>query len=127
VNAFADKLKGNNDKPPEEEPKVEEESTEANVEYTSRPVANLKVGKYQFLNGRLSLPPADAAKFDEFFAVFKKQSPTSRAAQVVRKISRDAAEAIAKQFLRQTQGGLTLGMDTTSNGAPSPSPDSHAE
>lgn len=90
---------------------------EGKVQYASPNIARLRIGPYEFENGVLSI---DADKVEHFEKLLG--SATLRTQQAVKKIDREGGEAVAKAFLKQTQGTRSSGVDTTANtvGAPTP-------
>lgn len=79
---------------------------EEQVTYSSHPILNYKLGRFQFVKGVLKLDAEDAAAFDE---LLEKQPPREKAR--VKKIDRDAAERVAKRYLDQATI-RTRGVDT---------------
>lgn len=92
------------------------EGEEDKTQYTSTPIASFRLGRFQFENGLLSLNSKDAGEFEKLLS---GASPRDQA--TIRKIDRNRGEAIARKF-SELHGSATQGIDTTSNGTPSPTP-----
>jgi len=93
------------------------EGAEDEVQYTSTPIARLKIGPYQFENGVLRLKSDAAEKFEELLA-----KSAIRTQQVVRKIDRAGGEAVARRYLETTQSRSNRGFDTSDKGPKAPTP-----
>jgi hypothetical protein len=77
-------------------------------------IARLRLGKFQFDGGVLTLRGGDVERFEKLLAT---AHPRSQAA--VRKIDRSAGEAVARAF---KAGQMSRGVDTSTGGVPSPKP-----
>lgn len=93
------------------------EGAEDEVQYTSTPIAALKIGRFQFTNGVLRLSGDDVETFEKLL-----KGSAIRTQQVVRKIDRRGGEAVARRFLESTQGTKTSGVDTSDRGPQAPRP-----
>lgn len=76
-------------------------------QYSSHPVARLKLGRFQFERGVLTIPAEDEPEFDKLLAA---QPATIRGR--VKKVSVDAANRVAASF---KQSRMYAGIDTTRN------------
>lgn len=92
------------------------------VRYASSSIQRLKIGRFQFENGVLDVPMDQVEAFEKLLA-----GASLRTKAAVSKIDIDAAEAIARKFLRN-RGGMTRGGDHTGNllNAPIPGEQDHA-
>lgn len=98
------------------EPVVKESNFEA--KYASPQIARLRIGKFQFENGVLTIKnEKDAELFESLLA-----GATIRTRQCVSKIDREAGEKIAAQFLASSRGQMIRGGDTTANMPPAATP-----
>lgn len=86
------------------------------VTYVSTGIQRLKLGKYEFENGRLILSPDEAADFDE---KLEKAHPRTR--NSVKKVDAAAGEKFARQFKAQNPS-LVRGGDHSDTGSQSPAP-----
>lgn len=77
------------------------------VIYTSHPVINMNLGKYQFRNGQLRLALEEVSEFE---ALVEQQPPQIQ--HSIKKIDVDAANAKVSELIRNRQ---TAGIDTTGN------------
>lgn len=94
------------------------EGREDEVQFTSTPIARLKLGRFQFENGVLRLKPKDAEEFEKLLG-----NAALRTQQTVRRIDRSAGEVVARRFLEQTKSKSVQGVDTsdrTARTAPRP-------
>lgn len=87
------------------------------VQYVSPQIARLRVGRFQFENGRLTLDKKAAGDFEKLLA-----TASTRTQQAVRKIDREAGEAVAQRFVAANKGHMTRGGETTASSAPAPKP-----
>lgn len=94
------------------------EGQEDTVQYTSTPIAALRLGRFQFENGVLRLQPGKDV--EDFEKILKGSS--IRTQQVVRKIDRSGGEAVARRYLEQNKGTQTSGVDTSDKGPRAPNP-----
>lgn len=132
MNSFAQSLANKTDKAPVESDKkvdaaeVVEDVAEEFVQWTSHPILSLVVGGFQFIDGLLKIKKGheDVERFEKLVESFA-DDPSSPITQNVRKIDVDAADAIAQKFLEERAGRVTVGVDTTNNGVPSPTPQEH--
>ncbi len=85
---------------------------DGSTQYVST-IARLRLGKFEFANGQLSLGAEDASRFEK---LLETAHPRSKAA--VRKIDRRAGEVVA----RRLAGSMSRGVDTSDNGPQSPKP-----
>ena len=86
-------------------------STESDVDtYTSHPTKSLKLGRFQFENGTLTLKGDDKAEFAE---LLEAQPVFVRSG--VKKIDSNAAAKLAKSYIDQNSQ-MTRGIDTAGNG-----------
>lgn len=86
------------------------------VTYTSQPIANFRMGEFQFDKGVLKLKPADAERFDKML-----DGADERTQAQIRKIDRSAGEAVARRYL-DLQSKTTQGIDNTGNTVSAPTP-----
>lgn len=75
------------------------------VAYTSFPIQNFSIGKFQFAKGKLLLSAADAEVLDKILAASPKIIQKR-----VRKIDIEGANALAKKFMT---GGATKTIDSS--------------
>ena len=88
------------------------------VQYTSHPVSAFRIGRFQFRNGVLRLPPEEAKELDKLL-----EGATLRTQQVVRKVDVAAGEKVARDFLQLNGGTRKRDVDTSDNAPPAPRPD----
>lgn len=110
-------------KPPESDPPVRTaepvvKESDFKVQYASPQIARLRIGKFQFENGVLTI------KNEEDAEIFAKllEGATIRTRQSVSKIDRAAGEAIAEKFLASSRGQMIRGGDTSANFPPAATP-----
>lgn len=94
------------------------EGQEDTTQYTSTPIAALRIGRFQFVNGVLRVQ--NGKDVEEFEKLLKTGS--IRTQQVVRRIDRSGGEAVARRYLEQNHGTRTSGVDTSDRGPKAPSP-----
>lgn len=99
------------------------EGHEDTVQFTSTPIASLRIGRFQFENGVLRLPAEEAEEFEKLL-----EQAAIRTKQVVRRIDRSGGEAVARRYLETTKSRSNAGVDTSDRGgrAPQPSEQQHA-
>ena len=93
------------------------EGHEDTVQYTSTPIAALRIGPYQFENGVLRLHNDQVEDFEKLL-----KAGSIRTQQVVRKIDRSAGEAVARRYLEQNKSQSRSGVDTADRGPRAPTP-----
>lgn len=93
------------------------EGAENEVQFTSTPIARLRVGRFQFENGVLRLKAGDAEEFRKLLG-----KSAIRTQQVVREIDRAGGEAVARRYIEQTQSRSTREVDTSDNAPPAARP-----
>jgi len=93
------------------------EGAEDEVQFTSVPIARLRIGPYQFENGVLRLKGEDADKFRELLG-----KAAIRTQQVVREIDRAGGEAVARRYLETTGSRSNRDVDTSDNAPPASRP-----
>lgn len=94
------------------------EGHEDTTQYTSTPIAALKIGRFQFENGVLRLKNGkDVEEFEKLLA-----QGSIRTQQVVRKIDRSAGEVVARRYLEQNKSQSRSGVDTADRGPRAPVP-----
>ncbi len=87
---------------------------DGSTEYVST-IGRLRIGKFEFTNGVLNLKGDDVGGFEKLL-----ETAHPRTQQAVRKIDREAGEAVAKRFV--TESKMSRGVDTSDNGPQSPKP-----
>lgn len=101
------------------------EGHEDTTQYTSTPIAALRLGRFQFENGVLRLNNGqDVEDFEKLLA-----GSSIRTQQVVRKIDRSGGEAVARRYLEQNKSQSRSGVDTADRGprAPVPGEQQHSQ
>jgi len=104
-----------NTAPNEPEASTEESQVEG-ATYSARGIPNLRIGKWQFENGRLSVPADEVEKFDKLLTQVDRRTQSA-----VHKIDVAGGEEVARRY-RESQGAMKRGGDDTSNVVPAPNP-----
>ena len=92
------------------------EETDGRVTYVSH-IARLKIGQFQFDQGKLIVKPDEAKKFEKLL-----ETAHPRTVQSIHKVDAKAGEAFAKKFRDQNESKLSRGVDTSEKASKSPAP-----
>jgi hypothetical protein len=112
--------------PTESKPVVEERAPDEpvrkesgfEVQYASNKISRLRIGKFQFEHGVLTIDnEEDAAQFEKLL-----EGATVRTRQSVTKVDRAAGEKVAEQFLAASRGQMIRGGETSSSSPPAATP-----